>query len=188
MRNHGLLYSFPSNSVSRCPKCPGQPGWPPPVRGSSSWQSPGLQPPCWKSGTPCQNPSHTCQTITVSFTWPVSRSPGIVHLMKHPSPLDAGWGSQSTWTCFCQICASLAPPALQTGCPDSCGQFICGLRGLPGGWQRESLPLGGGRFVGLPAQQVGAEGKLGVQGQGQKNQAGAQGLFTWCWPLFLSFI
>ena len=102
--------------------------------------------------------------------------------MKRPSPLDAGGGSQSTWTCFCQICASLAPPALQTSCPNPCGQFICGLHGLPGGWQRESLPLGGGRFVGLPAQQVGAEGKLGVQGQGRKSQAGAKGLFSWCWP------
>ncbi|XP_057566437.1 testicular haploid expressed gene protein isoform X7 [Hippopotamus amphibius kiboko] len=53
----------------RCPTCPGQRRWPPPVRGSSDWQSPGLQPPCWKSGTPCRNPSHTCQTITASFSW-----------------------------------------------------------------------------------------------------------------------
>uniref|UniRef100_A0A8C6CNV3 Theg spermatid protein n=1 Tax=Moschus moschiferus TaxID=68415 RepID=A0A8C6CNV3_MOSMO len=57
----------------RCPKCPGQPRWPFPVRGSSNWQSPRLQPPCWKSGTPCQNPSHMCQTLTAFFTWPCPR-------------------------------------------------------------------------------------------------------------------
>ena len=65
---------FPSNFVSRCPKCPGQPRWPCPVRESSDWQSPRPQPPYWKSGTPCQNPSHMCQTITAYFSWPVSGS------------------------------------------------------------------------------------------------------------------
>ncbi|XP_072804277.1 sperm microtubule associated protein 2 isoform X7 [Vicugna pacos] len=60
-------------SNNRCPRCPGQPGWPCPVPGSSSWPSPGLQPPCWKSGTPCRNPSHTCPTTTVSCTWPCPR-------------------------------------------------------------------------------------------------------------------
>uniref|UniRef100_A0A2K6F6X1 Sperm microtubule associated protein 2 n=1 Tax=Propithecus coquereli TaxID=379532 RepID=A0A2K6F6X1_PROCO len=54
----------------RCPRCPGQPRWQSPVNGSSGCQSPGPQPPCWKSGTPCQSPGHTCQTTTASFTWP----------------------------------------------------------------------------------------------------------------------
>ncbi|PNJ00080.1 THEG isoform 3 [Pan troglodytes] len=54
----------------RCPGYPGQPKWQSPARGSSSCQSRRPQPPSWKSGTPCQNPSHMCQTITASFTWP----------------------------------------------------------------------------------------------------------------------
>nr|XP_054394491.1 testicular haploid expressed gene protein isoform X3 [Pongo abelii] len=55
---------------NRCPRYPGQPKWQSPAHGSSSCQSRRPQPPCWKSGTPCQNPSHMCQTITASFTWP----------------------------------------------------------------------------------------------------------------------
>uniref|UniRef100_A0A671E525 Sperm microtubule associated protein 2 n=1 Tax=Rhinolophus ferrumequinum TaxID=59479 RepID=A0A671E525_RHIFE len=57
----------------RCPRCPGQPRWPSPVQGLSSWQSPGHQRPCWKSGTLCRNPSHMCQTTTGFFTWPCRR-------------------------------------------------------------------------------------------------------------------
>lgn len=63
----------PSISLSRCPRYPGQPKWQSPAHGSSSCQSQRPQPPCWKSGTPCRNPSHMRQTITASFTWPVSR-------------------------------------------------------------------------------------------------------------------
>uniref|UniRef100_A0A2K5R1D7 Theg spermatid protein n=1 Tax=Cebus imitator TaxID=2715852 RepID=A0A2K5R1D7_CEBIM len=54
----------------RCPGYPGQPKWQSPAPGSSSCQSRGPRPPCWKSGTPCRSPSHACQTITASFTWP----------------------------------------------------------------------------------------------------------------------
>uniref|UniRef100_A0A667H5Q4 Theg spermatid protein n=1 Tax=Lynx canadensis TaxID=61383 RepID=A0A667H5Q4_LYNCA len=57
----------------RCPKYPRQPRWQSPAQGSYSWQSPGPQPPCWKSGTPCQNPSRTCRTTIASFTWPCPR-------------------------------------------------------------------------------------------------------------------
>uniref|UniRef100_A0ABI8ARD5 Sperm microtubule associated protein 2 n=1 Tax=Felis catus TaxID=9685 RepID=A0ABI8ARD5_FELCA len=58
---------------NRCPKYPRQPRWQSPAQGSYSWQSPGPQPPCWKSGTPCQNPSRTCRTTIASFTWPCPR-------------------------------------------------------------------------------------------------------------------
>ncbi|XP_029773077.1 testicular haploid expressed gene protein isoform X2 [Suricata suricatta] len=57
----------------RCPEYRRQPRGPSPAQGSYSWQSPGPPPPCWKSGTPCQNPSHTCQTIIASFFWPCLR-------------------------------------------------------------------------------------------------------------------
>uniref|UniRef100_A0A8D2JSC2 Sperm microtubule associated protein 2 n=1 Tax=Sciurus vulgaris TaxID=55149 RepID=A0A8D2JSC2_SCIVU len=60
-------------SRDRYPKYPGQPRWQSPAHGPSDWQNPGAQPPCWKSGTPCQNLNPTCQTTTVSFNWPCPR-------------------------------------------------------------------------------------------------------------------
>lgn len=77
--------SFLSPPALRCPGCPRRPRWPSPARGSSSWQSPGLRPPCWQSGTPYRNPSHMCLTTTGSFTWPVSGSCGLPHWTR------AGW-------------------------------------------------------------------------------------------------
>lgn len=125
--NHGLLYSFPV-IVSRCPRYPGQPRWPSPAQGSYGWQSPGPQPPCWKSGTPCPNPSHTCQTTIASFTWPVSSSAGAWHW-----PQAVGWGTvkrPGLQVCFFQIQASLflhLLPKLQTSCPNTCAPFIAWL-------------------------------------------------------------
>uniref|UniRef100_A0A8C9P7G4 Uncharacterized protein n=1 Tax=Spermophilus dauricus TaxID=99837 RepID=A0A8C9P7G4_SPEDA len=60
-------------SIQMCPGCPGQPRWQSPAHGPSGWQNLGSQPPCWKSGTPCQNLNPMCQTTAVSFNWPCPR-------------------------------------------------------------------------------------------------------------------
>lgn len=178
VRNHGLLCSFPV-LVSRCPRYPGQPSWPSPAQGSYGWQSPGPQPPCWKSGTPCRNPSRTCQTTTASFTWPVSSSAGTWLLIRPfcPSALAAGHGvgySPKTWApglLLPHSCFSLHLfPKLQISCPKTrvplVAQPTCVLLGAgredcsPGAELRGVVAR-----VGLLAGQVGAGEQGGVQNQ-----------------------
>lgn len=149
MRNHGLFDSS-LVIVSRCPKYPRQPRWPSPAQGSYGWQSPGPQPPCWKSGTPCQNPSLTCQTTIASFTWPVSSSAGPCLLVRLlcPSPLATGHGvgvggGQSVDLGYRPASSRFALPPLlhllprlHTSCPDTCRPFTV--------WPIQA-PLGAGR-------------------------------------------
>uniref|UniRef100_A0A2K5DDL3 Sperm microtubule associated protein 2 n=1 Tax=Aotus nancymaae TaxID=37293 RepID=A0A2K5DDL3_AOTNA len=71
-----------------CPGYPGRPKWQSPAPGSSSCQSRRPRPPCWKSGTPCRNPSHVCQTITASFIWPC---PELSRTSAFLTEILAGW-------------------------------------------------------------------------------------------------